>query len=438
MYILCHTFELHLIIAHNLLLTMFNDIQRWFYSHYVAEVARDEKLRDPLKSKGRKVFLYSGNKKESLHQWRWNLSGEFFPYITISAGSGIIGKCPERTLVRLKDNRNATKAMLLVSKVPSLICLKTLGIKFQTESFNQSLIEASHILNSTHFNVQFGKFMHFPQLPYIGLQTIATWMFGSYLNSKLCLLCNNVAFRSENHERKQFGEMMQEETRDKIRTRLGRTLRPLNWKALLDQDSSRDLPTLRSSPNPYKILNSGNSTLYPEFLTVKTLISIFFHDYLIYHRSNRPRIPQIRVSNTRLAQAASGCAPSVDVLPIFDVKQQSVRNPARMGANQPSRFSYNNKRLGIYWHMSSSDNTCHTAMMQEHSNKMGKYCFTPYHTILKQRTLMDHLHQVPSGSETLQKAPLCDAECSELQIANSNDDRLINGKYLAWVTPLVS
>ncbi|KOX71820.1 hypothetical protein WN51_03631 [Melipona quadrifasciata] len=60
----------------------------------------------------------------------------------------------------------------------------------------------------------------------------------------------------------------------------------------------------------------------------------------------RPRIPQVRVSNTRLAQAASGCAPSVDVLPIFDVKQQSVRNPARMGANQPSRFSYNNKRLG--------------------------------------------------------------------------------------------
>ncbi|KOX73162.1 hypothetical protein WN51_14649 [Melipona quadrifasciata] len=44
----------------------------------------------------------------------------------------------------------------------------------------------------------------------------------------------------------------------------------------------------------------------------------------------RPRIPQTRVSNTRLAQAASGCAPSVDVLPIFDVKQQSVRNPARM------------------------------------------------------------------------------------------------------------
>ncbi|KOX79238.1 hypothetical protein WN51_07240 [Melipona quadrifasciata] len=49
----------------------------------------------------------------------------------------------------------------------------------------------------------------------------------------------------------------------------------------------------------------------------------------------RPRIPQIRVSNARLARAASGCAPSVDVLPIFDVKQQSVRNPARMGG-QPS------------------------------------------------------------------------------------------------------
>ncbi|KOX69292.1 hypothetical protein WN51_04329 [Melipona quadrifasciata] len=62
--------------------------------------------------------------------------------------------------------------------------------------------------------------------------------------------------------------------------------------------------------------------------------------------ARRPRIPQIRVSNTRLAQAASGCAPSVDVLPIFDVKQQSARNPARMGGTSLSRFSYNNKRLG--------------------------------------------------------------------------------------------
>ncbi|KOX74071.1 hypothetical protein WN51_14151 [Melipona quadrifasciata] len=61
---------------------------------------------------------------------------------------------------------------------------------------------------------------------------------------------------------------------------------------------------------------------------------------------NRPRIPQILVSNTRLAQAASGCAPSVDVLPIFDVKQQSMRNPARMGANQSLAGSCNNKRLG--------------------------------------------------------------------------------------------
>ncbi|KOX74935.1 hypothetical protein WN51_13496 [Melipona quadrifasciata] len=52
--------------------------------------------------------------------------------------------------------------------------------------------------------------------------------------------------------------------------------------------------------------------------------------------TSRPRIPQIRVSNTRLAQAASGCAPSVDVLPIFDVKQQSVRNPARMGGVRTS------------------------------------------------------------------------------------------------------
>ncbi|KOX78702.1 hypothetical protein WN51_07563 [Melipona quadrifasciata] len=37
---------------------------------------------------------------------------------------------------------------------------------------------------------------------------------------------------------------------------------------------------------------------------------------------NRPKIPQLRVSNTRLAQAASGCAPSAEVLPISDVKQK--------------------------------------------------------------------------------------------------------------------
>ncbi|KOX78646.1 hypothetical protein WN51_07507 [Melipona quadrifasciata] len=46
----------------------------------------------------------------------------------------------------------------------------------------------------------------------------------------------------------------------------------------------------------------------------------------------RPRIPQLRVSNTRLAQAASGCAPSAEVLPISDVKQkQSAATP--LGGN---------------------------------------------------------------------------------------------------------
>ncbi|KOX76173.1 hypothetical protein WN51_11913 [Melipona quadrifasciata] len=63
--------------------------------------------------------------------------------------------------------------------------------------------------------------------------------------------------------------------------------------------------------------------------------------------AQRPRIPQIRVSNTRLAQAASDCAPSVDVLPIFDVKQQSVRNPARMGANQPKSTSSTSMDISI-------------------------------------------------------------------------------------------
>ncbi|KOX76299.1 5-hydroxytryptamine receptor 1 [Melipona quadrifasciata] len=40
-----------------------------------------------------------------------------------------------------------------------------------------------------------------------------------------------------------------------------------------------------------------------------------------------PTIPRLRVSNTRLAQAASGCAPSVEVLPIFDVKQAACGTP---------------------------------------------------------------------------------------------------------------
>ncbi|KOX80135.1 hypothetical protein WN51_08311 [Melipona quadrifasciata] len=65
------------------------------------------------------------------------------------------------------------------------------------------------------------------------------------------------------------------------------------------------------------------------YLNLSFIYKLSQHNLFI--TNHRPRIPQIRVSNTRLAQAASGCAPSVDVLPIFDVKQQSVRNPARMG-----------------------------------------------------------------------------------------------------------
>ncbi|KOX68296.1 hypothetical protein WN51_07036 [Melipona quadrifasciata] len=74
-----------------------------------------------------------------------------------------------------------------------------------------------------------------------------------------------------------------------------------------------------------------NPRICTEF-SIQHMISMCFKRTLeLAKDAKRPRIPQIRVSNTRLAQAASGCAPSVDVLPIFDVKQQSVRNPARMG-----------------------------------------------------------------------------------------------------------
>ncbi|KOX72367.1 hypothetical protein WN51_01466 [Melipona quadrifasciata] len=60
-------------------------------------------------------------------------------------------------------------------------------------------------------------------------------------------------------------------------------------------------------------------------------------------------IPRLRVSNTRLAQAASGCAPSVEVLPIFDVKQAACGTPARRGDRRPKpAFSgLQQKRSGI-------------------------------------------------------------------------------------------
>ncbi|KOX78209.1 hypothetical protein WN51_09568 [Melipona quadrifasciata] len=54
--------------------------------------------------------------------------------------------------------------------------------------------------------------------------------------------------------------------------------------------------------------------------------------------SSRPRIPQVAA---RLASRS--CRAPVEVLSISDVKQSSVRNPARMGVTD----SYNNKRLGI-------------------------------------------------------------------------------------------
>ncbi|KOX70100.1 hypothetical protein WN51_04840 [Melipona quadrifasciata] len=76
-------------------------------------------------------------------------------------------------------------------------------------------------------------------------------------------------------------------------------------------------------PNPDENISTPILVVKPENMNFQT------------EAYGRPRIPQIRVSNTRLAQAASGCAPSVDVLPIFDVKQQSVRNPARMGDQSP-------------------------------------------------------------------------------------------------------
>ncbi|KOX76226.1 hypothetical protein WN51_11966 [Melipona quadrifasciata] len=64
-------------------------------------------------------------------------------------------------------------------------------------------------------------------------------------------------------------------------------------------------------------------------------------------RGERPRIPQIRVSNTRLAQAASGCAPSVDVLPIFDVKQQNTCCAKPHNANKSFRSLVNVIRTQI-------------------------------------------------------------------------------------------
>ncbi|KOX74040.1 hypothetical protein WN51_14120 [Melipona quadrifasciata] len=65
----------------------------------------------------------------------------------------------------------------------------------------------------------------------------------------------------------------------------------------------------------------------------------------------RPTIPRLRVSNTRPAQAASGCAPSVEVLLICDVAANKAEcgNTARRGGCWASLSggSYNSKRLGF-------------------------------------------------------------------------------------------
>ncbi|KOX69650.1 hypothetical protein WN51_06536 [Melipona quadrifasciata] len=74
--------------------------------------------------------------------------------------------------------------------------------------------------------------------------------------------------------------------------------------------------------------------------------------------SSDPTIPRLRVSNTRLAQAASGCAPSVEVLPIFDVKQAACgEQPARRGGDwaQPSGVVITTSVWGKDCHHSPTD-----------------------------------------------------------------------------------
>ncbi|KOX73913.1 hypothetical protein WN51_13991 [Melipona quadrifasciata] len=63
---------------------------------------------------------------------------------------------------------------------------------------------------------------------------------------------------------------------------------------------------------------------------------------LMLHRCSDPTIPRLRVSNTRLAQAASGCAPSVEVLPICDVAANKAKcgNTAKMRAPTSLAGSY--------------------------------------------------------------------------------------------------
>ncbi|KOX74314.1 Fatty acyl-CoA reductase 1 [Melipona quadrifasciata] len=133
-----------------------------------------------------------------------------------------------------------------------------------------------------------------------------------------------------------------------------RILKTDNLKRVLSLANSADMKEFffdLSAMDWHKVVqldNRGFRKLLKEPLE-PTPAALKKHRNLKILHYTRPRIPPIRVSNTRLAQAASGCAPSVHVLPIFDVKQQRVRNPARMGATLTAfllGFSYNNKRLG--------------------------------------------------------------------------------------------
>ncbi|KOX74708.1 hypothetical protein WN51_13143 [Melipona quadrifasciata] len=108
--------------------------------------------------------------------------------------------------------------------------------------------------------------------------------------------------------------------------------------------SPKQKPPRRHTTKP----SSGKQQTSYGIREIKYSIPRYMCEHASFH-SRRTKICSglgfLKYGFRTLAQAASGCAPSVDVLPIFDVKQQSVRNPARMGTNQPSRFSNNNSEF---------------------------------------------------------------------------------------------
>ncbi|KOX71900.1 hypothetical protein WN51_03045 [Melipona quadrifasciata] len=143
-------------------------------------------------------------------------------------------------------------------------------------------------------------------------------------------------------EKKRKAEMTLEKSR-RMEERTGnRADKGENKDALSQFLDARLQETKTQSHPPYTLVSAA---VLRKHLSASRRILIL--DASNEQTCNEPTIPRLRVSNTRLAQAASGCAPSVEVLPISNVAANKAEcgNTAKMHGPSSLAGSYN-KRLG--------------------------------------------------------------------------------------------